>query len=259
MNETAFQIKTDTFEGPMDLLLSLIEKRKLLINDISLSQVADDFILYIKTHESFPTAIAAHFILIASTLLLIKSKSLLPSILLTEEENANIEDLEERLKQYKKFKELSVHVASRFGKNIIFFKPPSKNIPIVFSPSNEISRSSIGNAVKGIIESLPKKENLPKVIVQKIISLEDMIERLAKRVENSLKMSFGEFAKGQGSQGHKGSRHYSSKEDKVNIIVSFLAMLELVKQGMIDVSQTSIDDDIDIETKLLSVPKYSSL
>lgn len=259
MAEEKFQIKTDVFEGPLDLLLSLIEKRKLLINDISLSKVADDFISYIKTHESFPTATAAHFILIASTLLLIKSKSLLPTISLTEEETASIEDLETRLKLYKRFKELSLGIELKFGKNIIFFKTPSRDIPVIFSPSEEIKTPSIFEAIQRVIESFPKKEVLPKVVVQKIISLEEMIERLAERVSGSLKMSFGEFAKGQGSKGNEGSRHQTTKEDKVNIIVSFLAMLELVKQGIIDVSQSSIHDDIDIETKSVAVPKYSSL
>ena len=87
MNETdIFQIKTEAFEGPLDLLLALIEKRKLFISDISLAEVADDFIEYIKTFDEFPVDMTANFILIASTLLLIKSKSLLPSMTLTSEE-----------------------------------------------------------------------------------------------------------------------------------------------------------------------------
>src|SRR3990167_9179602 len=118
----SFKIKTDIFEGPLDLLLSLIEKRKLLINEISLSKVADDFIGYLKTHESFPIAKTAHFILVASTLLLIKSKSLLPSLELTEEESASIEDLELRLRIFRKFKELTKGLTLIFGKEVIYFK-----------------------------------------------------------------------------------------------------------------------------------------
>jgi len=251
-----FKIKTETFEGPLDLLLSLIEKRKLLINDISLAKVADDFINYIKSHESFPVAQTAHFILIASTLLLIKSKSLLPTLSLTEEENASIEDLEVRLKQYKRFKELSVGLSQIFGKKIIFAKNPSRNFSVIFSPTEEITPDRALEAARRVIDSLPKKEKLPKVIVQKIISLEDMIERLHERVSQNLKLSFADFAKTHGSKGGSGATHHANKEDKVNIIVSFLAMLELVKQGIIDVSQSSIYEDIDIETKALGVPKY---
>src|SRR4051812_32375972 len=100
-----FLVKHEQFEGPLDLLLSLIEKRKLFINDISLAKVADDFINHIKNFEQFPIGESANFILIASTLLLIKSKSLLPTLQLTEEEQGSIEDLETRLKIYQRIKD----------------------------------------------------------------------------------------------------------------------------------------------------------
>lgn len=84
--------------------------------------------------EQFPIAGSAQFIVIASTLLLIKSKSLLPSLVLTEEEaGRSIEDLEERLKLYKRYKELSVYIAERFGKKVIFAKNPSKYTSSIFS------------------------------------------------------------------------------------------------------------------------------
>ncbi len=254
----SFKIKTEIFEGPLELLLSLIEKRKLFINDISLAKVADDYISYVQTLQSFPIASTAHFILIASTLLLIKSKSLLPSISLTEEESESMEDLERRLKLYKRYKELSFHVASLFGKKIIFLKNPQKNIPIIFSPDESMNISAIHEAIRRVIESLPKKELLPKVMVQKIVSLEEMIVRLTERMQTSLKMNFGEFAKTQGQTSNSGSRHKTSKEDKVHIIVSFLAMLELVKQGIIEASQSNINEDIEIETSNLGVPNYHS-
>ena len=98
--ESSYNVKTHIFEGPLDTLLSLIEKRKLFINDISLAQVADDYISYVRSLTDFPLADSAHFVLIASTLVLIKSKSLLPNLSLTEEEQSNIDDLEDRLKHY---------------------------------------------------------------------------------------------------------------------------------------------------------------
>jgi segregation and condensation protein A len=254
---SAFNIKTEVFEGPLDLLLDLIEKRKLLINDVSLSQVADNFIEYIKIQGSLPVAETAHFILVASTLLLIKSKSLLPSMELTEEEEASIEDLETRLKLYKRFKELSLHIEKKFGKKIIFSKNPSKNIPVVFSPEPDMKVGDILTAARDIIANLPKPEMLPKAIVLKVMSLEEMIGKLTERISSNLKMSFGEFAKSQSKTQNKGARHKGSREDRLHVIVSFLAMLELVKQGIIDVSQQSISDDIDIESQTLSIPKYS--
>jgi segregation and condensation protein A len=257
MSEEEFKIKTEGFEGPLDVLLSLIEKRKFLINDISLAKVADDYIAYVQSLSQFPIAGSANFILIASTLLLIKSKSLLPTLTLTEEEAGSIEDLEERLKLYKKYKELSAHIAERFGKNIIYTKNPSKNIPVVFSPEKEMNGRDLLLAIKRVIQSLPKKEILPKAVVKKMISLEEMIERLTERVQTSLRMNFAEFAKTQGKSENTGARHIVDKGERVNIIVSFLAMLELIKQGVIEATQESHEDDISIETKNLGVPTYN--
>src|SRR3989344_4410007 len=96
-----FKIHIEGFEGPLELLLSLIEKRKLPINDVSLASVTDEYILHIQQQKEFPLSETSHFILIASTLLLIKSKSLLPTLELTEEEAGDIENLERRLKLYK--------------------------------------------------------------------------------------------------------------------------------------------------------------
>jgi len=257
MTEEEFKIKSDIFEGPLDLLLSLIEKRKVFISDISLSQVADDYISHVQAMSSYPVANTAHFILIASTLLLIKSKSLLPSMPLTEEESGSIEDLEDRLKLYKRYKELALHVEERFGKNSIFSKLATKNIPTVFSPEKEMSLDGMLVAIKRVIQSLPKTETLPKAVIQKMVSLEEMIGRLTDRMQSSLKMNFGEFTKTQNEATNSGARHIVSKAERVSIIVSFLAMLELVKQGILDASQENPDDDISIETKTLSVPQYN--
>ena len=92
-----FTAKTPAFEGPLEVLLNLIEARKLHVGDIALAAVADDFIAYAKQFEEFPIAEGASFILVASTLLLIKSKSLLPALELTEEEKTDISELEARL------------------------------------------------------------------------------------------------------------------------------------------------------------------
>lgn len=256
MQSTEFRIKTDVFEGPLDLLLILIEKRKLLINDISLSKVADDFIEHIKSRENFPVDVAAHFILIASTLLLIKSKSLLPTLTLTQEEAVSIENLELRLRLYKRFKELSKEIEKKFGKKIVFFKTVSKNVTVVFTPDENLKSADLLRLVKEIIQSFPKKELLPKAIVQSVISLEEMITRLTERIKTNLKINFGEFAKLHGRTEHKGSLHRANQQNKVQVIVGFLAMLELVRRGIIQVSQETFADDIEIETQTISTPSY---
>lgn len=242
-NASDFTIKTEVFEGPLELLLSLIEKRKLLINDISLAKVTDDYIVHIKEMERLSLKKTSHFILIASTLLLIKSKSLLPSLELTEDEQESIEDLEKRLILYKKYKELSLHIEERFGKNITFGRQEIQILERTFAPSKQINLQNIYSSVINLMKSLPKKEIIPKAVVQKVISLEDMIGRLTKRIQAGLQMSFREFA-GVG------------KEEKINVIVGFLAMLELVKEGVLHVKQESRYDDIHMETNDITTPQY---
>ena len=238
-----FTVKTQTFEGPLDLLLDLIEKRKLFISDISLAKVTDDFIAHVRQFEHLPMGESAHFILVASTLLLIKSKSLLPELALSEEEQGDIQDLETRLKVFKRIKEASKHVHELFGSDMIFAQSHARPVQPVFTPDPTFTLEKALLSLKDLIHRLPKKEQLPKHVVEKGISLEDMISNLTTRITSSLRMSFKQFT-GE----HKG--------EKVNVIVSFLAMLELVKEGVLHVSQEKHFDDIVMETKEVGVPRY---
>ena len=239
----SFTVKTKTFEGPLDLLLDLIEKHKLFINDVSLAQVTDDFIAHVRACDNLPMAESAHFILVASTLLLIKSKSLLPGLALTEDEQGDIRDLETRLKIYQRLKDASVHVKKMFGDQVIFPQSQSRQLNVVFAPTPEITLERALVILKDIIKQLPKNEKLSQVVVKKVVSLEEMIGTLTSRITRHLQMSFKDFTK-------------DHKHDRVNVIVSFLAMLELVKQGLLQVSQERIFGDINMETKEVSVPRY---
>jgi segregation and condensation protein A len=238
-----YVVKTPAFEGPLDLLLDLIEKRKFSINEISLAKVADDYIGHVKTLYEFPIAMTAHFILIASTLLLIKSRALLPTLELSEEEQGSIEDLERRLNFYKRARELGRHLRSLFGAKIMF-APEQRLETVVFSPDPHISAETIAGALKELMQHLPKESMLRKAIVEKVISLEKMLDDLTSRIKTSLKLSFREFA-GTG------------KKEKVHVIVSFLAMLELVKQGIISVEQERHLGEIYMETERIEVPRYT--
>lgn len=242
MDSNKFKIKSEIFEGPIDLLLDLIEKRKLHINEVSLAKVTDDFISYLQNREAYSIKDTSDFLVIASTLLLIKSKSLLPSLDLTDEEKTDIHDLELKLKIYKKIKELSIHIKKNFGEKMIFF-PNARKFEPVFSPDASMTKENLANAIFAVIKNFPKFEMKPKVKVAKVISLEEMIGRLTDRIKNSMKMSFKDFS-GMG------------KAEKVNVIVSFLAMLELVKQGLIEVKQNDRFDDIHMETKAVGIPSY---
>ena len=244
-----YHIKHDQFEGPLDLLLSLIEKRKLFISDFSLSKVADDYIEHIRRFEEYPMNDVANFLLVASTLVLIKSKTILPQLSLTHEEEGDIDDLKKRLAMYELFRNLAGEMKSVYGKTLIYERSGRPELVPVFAPDAKITTLGAEESILRVIFALPKKISLPKAVVKKVISLEEMMSRLATRVTSALKTSFSQFSKYE-----KGKP--VPKEQKVEVIISFLAMLELVKQGVVHVTQNEDYGDIDIETHKFDTPSY---
>ena len=239
-----FKVETDVFSGPLDLLLNLIEKRKLLINEVSLVKITDDYILHVNGIEDISIANKSNFILIASTLLLIKSKSLLPTLQLTEEEEQSIEDLERRLKIHKRLKAVEPKIQEHYFKNPTYFKRDVKIEEVSFRPTKKTNVTLIKEVISNIIKNLPKVEKIPKAAIRKIISLEDMINKLTDRVRQGINTSFKDFA-GVG------------KAQKTDIIVGFLAMLQLVKDGIIEAEQEGGYSDIKMQTKDSHLPDYS--
>jgi segregation and condensation protein A len=238
-----YTVRAGTFQGPLELLLSLIESRKLFVNEISLSGVTNDYIEYIKSMSAVPNDKRAsdisYFILIASTLILIKSKSLLPNLALSKDEEEKIVDLEHRLKMYQIIRNASLSLRDSFGKKILF-TPLDRNFKtVIFAPDQNISIVNIKKSIDEVLNSIPKKsEALPQLEIKKVISLDEMINSLTDRIENAVNLSFNSFAKNHGSA--------NEKEVKVHLIVSFLAMLELVRGGIIDVIQNNHFEDINI-------------
>ena len=233
LHNSTYQIKISGFEGPLGLLLGLVEKRKLFINDLSLSTVTEDYINYVNKLSQTNSGEISNFIVVAATLILIKSKSLLPNLDLTEDEKSDIRNLEERLRLYKIFTDLSVNVKNTFGKKIIFAPLDRKIDTLVFLPDEQITKDSMMDFARNVIGTMPKKVILPEVEVKKIISIEEMINKLTQRIQDSIKMNFKDF-----------SGKASTREEKVVVIVGFLAMLELVRQGILHAIQENNSEDI---------------
>lgn len=244
---TSYKIKQGSFEGPLELLLSLIEEKKLFVNEISLAEVTNDYIAYIKSLSDVPSdkhiANVSYFILIAATLILIKSKSLLPNLALTEDETEKITDLETRLRLYKIIKNAGIEINNNFGTKIIFM--PNERIwsEPLFSPDKQITISNINSSIMEVITHLPKKaEKLPEVEVKKIINIDEIINSLTERIQGAINLSFKEFTQASGAE--------NQEEAKIHVIISFLAMLELVREGIIDVIQNSSFGDISINKQI---------
>lgn len=237
-----FSIKTDIFEGPLELLLDLVEKRKLLINDISLADVTDEYMREVTKMQELSLPNTANFITLAATLLLVKSKSLLPVLELTDEEEASIEDLEERLKKYQIIRDAAVPLQASFGTRVMYapqFTPPAIT---VFVPDQFCTIDALRAAMNDVVNDLPKKEEPSKATVKVVVSLEEMMERLETRIRQNIKTRFSDL-------------HVGEVEKKV-IIVSFLAILELFKQGNLLVTQSDRFSDIEIELDQAATPRY---
>jgi len=239
---TSFAIKTEAFEGPMELLIELVEKRKLLINDISLATVTDEYMQTVTAMQELSLPNTAQFVSLAATLLLIKSKSLLPILDLTEEETASIEDLEERLKKYQVYRDISLELQVRFGKHNSYtpeFTPPSEP---VFMPDSHCSISSLQDAMQGVLTALPKIEIKPIAKLKPTVSLEDMMDKLRKRIDTQVLTKFSEIR--------------AREPEHKNVIVGFLAILEIFKQGNILITQANRFEDIHMELDKQGTPEY---
>jgi len=237
-----FTIKTDAYEGPFEVLLDLIEARKLLVNEFALANITEDFIQHVRAQEQFPVEETATFIQIAATLLLIKSKSLIPDLTLSEEESADVEDLKRRLAAYEKVREASRELSRIFGKTMMIpagARPPE----VVFAPSRDLSVEALAEAMARVLAAREVVEELPTARVKPLITIEEMMDQLAMRVQSAMTLSFKDF-------------HGGTKE-KVEVIVSFLALLELVKQGAVAAEQFDTYGDIRIShTSSTAVPHY---
>ena len=117
----AYEVKTEKFEGPFEVLLNLIEEKKLSISEISLAKVCEDYLVYIKTIINVSRAEAAAFLSVGATLMLVKSRTLLPTLELTADEEESIEELENRLNLLKEFQRLSKHIQEFSRRNTPLF------------------------------------------------------------------------------------------------------------------------------------------
>lgn len=242
MTESIFAIKTEVFEGPLELLIELVEKRKLLINDISLAEVTDEYMAKVSAMQEESLPHTAQFVQLAATLLLIKSKSLLPVLELTSEEEESIEELELRLKRYQFYRDIAKDIEWQFGRKVGHTRRYLLKRKAQFTPDNFTSLPALHTAMRELLSELPTPKKVPKAQVKPIISLEEMIARLEERIAKASKTTLRELTAG-------------AAEHKV-VIVGFLAILESVKQGQVLVAQSMRFTDIEVERDSLATPTY---
>ncbi len=236
-----FAVQVGDFEGPIELLLRLIEQRKLAINDISLAHITDEYIAHIKNMPIKNYSYSTHFIYVASTLVLIKSKSLLPSLQLTEEEQESVHDLKMRLALYQIYKDQALLVKEALYKKTMYARPFSFKRAIVFSPDPVHMRLDIfPEVLLSLLGQVPQTEKLAEVRVRTALHIDELVRRLQERIQGALNVSFNEFSRAPLPDA-------TPKEQRVYTIVSFLAVLEMARNGIINVTQEKNFSDMIIQ------------
>ncbi len=244
VNSPAFSVKAAAFEGPLDVLLSLVEKRKMHISDVSLAAITDDYLKFI-TGEPLPIAQTADFIFLAATLMLIKSRSLLPRFSISHEEEGDIRELEARLAHYEAIRGRAQLLRSEIEPRKLFWKQlalPLKKEEVRFRPGKEGSTllAELHSSLRRLASLMPTPEKIPQTRVEKKVRLEEVMHSLMQRLSHSLATTLGSFA----------------GAEKQDTILGFLAILELVKQGAVHAHQADHGSEIHIESLSLGVPRY---
>ncbi|MGK2848999.1 MAG: segregation and condensation protein A [Minisyncoccota bacterium] len=230
----AYHIRLEQFEGPLNLLLSLIEKEKLDVTQVSLAKVADQYLQYLRQEKNISLANLSSFLMIAARLILIKSRALLPVLEFSDEENESMEDLEVRLREYQRFREASEVLGRLFERHHVAKSRESfLGVRVTFYPSKGLTVSELHQHFVDVLGDIPVMEALPEQVLHQIISLEEMIVSLQKTLAERVETSFAELTRGALY------RH--------EVIVSFLAVLEMVKQRIVCVNQERFFSDIFIQ------------
>lgn len=221
--------------------MDLIEARRMPISEVSLAEVCDAYMKYVEGLPGMPLGETAQFVLVASTLLLIKSRSLLPTLDLTNEERESVAELEKRLARYAVFRKAAKLLRAQWGSAPLLLPLRAPKRESVFVPA-ESSIETIHAAVRRLVSALPKPAALAQAAVAPVLALEDVIVNLKGRLTRAFRARFSDITKGA---------------DKESRVVYFLAILELVRHGHASVTQERLFEDITIEAEgVAGVPTF---
>jgi len=228
-----YQIKLEQFSGPLDLLLSLIQEQQLDISQVSLAKVTDQYLAYLDEHKDLPAHDLADFLTVATKLLVIKSKTLLPQLADDEEDSA--EQFEAQLRMYKEYLEASKKIEAILAENNYTFT--RERLPVdfrpKFSPPPKLAVSDLTSVFEEIIKRIEYITQLPEKIMQRIVSLKEMVGDIRSALLKAQKISFRDVL--------------AKAKNKSDAVVCFMALLELIRSGEAAVNQKGIFDEIEVE------------
>ena len=234
-----YAIKINNFEGPLDLLCYLIDKNKMNINDININEITDQYIEYIKQMEKLNLDITSEFLVMASTLLFLKSKSLLPKQN-EEEEEITEEELIRRIIEYKKYKEIISKLKENFNQYSNQVYKLQENIEL---PKQKIEKEYEETIIPEIYASLIRRNkekvnenaiNIEKIALTDTYTVGDKVKEMFKELIRNRKFVFNKL-------------FTIKKRNKQEVVTAFSGLLELSRRNKVITNQETVFGDITVE------------
>lgn len=228
-----YAIKLEKFEGPLDLLLKLIEREELDITEVALSKVTDQYIAQLETLPEIPAEELADFLVVAAKLLFLKSRLLLPLLHWDEEEEGS--DLERRLRMYKEYVEAAKAVQRILsGRRHTYVREKPPVAALGFSPPKDLTTERMAELFRDVLRRLIPVVKPPEAVIEKTVSIHEKIRHIHELISRHARVSFHSILKDAAT--------------RAEIIVSFLALLEMVKQKHVAVKQEEHFGEIHLES-----------
>lgn len=234
-----YKIKLENFEGPLDLLVHLIDKNKMDIYDINLSEITDQYIEYINEMEKMNLEVTSEFLVMASTLLYLKSKNLLPNQE-NDEQELTEEELLQRIIDYKKYKEITKTLKEMYqNSNTVIFKAPEQIELPKQKLEKEYKKETIAEKYASIIEKSAERlnknaKNIEKIAITESYTVADKVKVMFKELLHNKKFVF--------------NRLFPIKKcSRPEIVTAFSGLLELSRRSKILTSQPELFGDITVE------------
>lgn len=234
-----YKIKLENFEGPLDLLVHLIDKNKMDIYDINLSEITDQYIEYINEMEKMNLEVTSEFLVMASTLLYLKSKNLLPNQE-NDEQELTEEELLQRIIDYKKYKEITKMLKEMYqNSNTVIFKTPEQIELPKQKLEKEYKKEIIVEIYADIIERSAERlnknaKNIEKIAITETYTVAEKVKVMFKELLHNKKFVF--------------NRLFPSKKcSRPEIVTAFSGLLELSRRSKVLTSQPELFGDITVE------------
>jgi len=226
----SYHVRLTQFEGPLDLLLHLIRRDKINIYDIPISHITKEYLSYIEIMQELRLEVAGEFFVMAATLMRIKAQMLLPKRPDEEDEEDPREELVRNLLEYRKFKEAANHFADRESDRRKVFTRPAVRPPEGEKDTSlmEVSIFDLVEAFKKVMEDL--KNQISYRIEKETYTIEEKIDLIRDRIESNSEILFTEL--------------FSGEFDRLEIIVTFLAILEMARLGELSARQMTSSGDV---------------